>query len=141
MSTSDNLNDLAVIGHTDAADPAGDALRERESTKRSAEAQSRAQNTLETLEAFAEDHALLADLDPDSRRRLQIAAGKISRPERDQRRALRRVLEGLERESVAVLDIGLRRPTLDDVFLSLTGHAPESDQPTADPSETAEVTR
>ncbi len=44
--------------------------------------------------------------------------------------ALRRVLEGLERESVAVLDIGLRRPTLDDVFLSLTGHATESDQPT-----------
>ena len=55
--------------------------------------------------------------------------------------ALRRVLEGLERESVAVLDIGLRRPTLDDVFLSLTGHATESDQPTSDPSETAEVTR
>ena len=55
--------------------------------------------------------------------------------------ALRRVLEGLERESVAVLDIGLRRPTLDDVFLSLTGHATESDQPTTAPSETAEVTR
>jgi len=24
-----------------------------------------------------------------------------------------------------VLDVGLRRPTLDDVFLSLTGHAAE----------------
>ncbi|MEC9051123.1 MAG: daunorubicin/doxorubicin resistance ABC transporter ATP-binding protein DrrA, partial [Actinomycetota bacterium] len=55
--------------------------------------------------------------------------------------ALRRVLEGLERESVAVLDIGLRRPTLDDVFLSLTGHATESDDPTTDSTETAEVTR
>ena len=55
--------------------------------------------------------------------------------------ALRRVLEGLERESVAVLDIGLRRPTLDDVFLSLTGHATESDDPTTDFTATAEVTR
>ncbi len=57
--------------------------------------------------------------------------------------ALRRVLEGLERESVAVLDIGLRRPTLDDVFLSLTGHATEAgdpDSPTAD-SDPAEVSR
>ena len=26
-----------------------------------------------------------------------------------------------------MLDIGLRRPTLDDVFLSLTGHAAEKD--------------
>ncbi|GAA3458921.1 ATP-binding cassette domain-containing protein [Saccharothrix longispora] len=29
----------------------------------------------------------------------------------------------LDAESVKVLDVGLRRPTLDDVFLSLTGHA------------------
>jgi ABC-2 type transport system ATP-binding protein len=43
---------------------------------------------------------------------------------------LKRVLEGFERETVTVLDIGLRRPTLDDVFLSITGHAAaeESDQ-------------
>ncbi|MGB9375887.1 MAG: ATP-binding cassette domain-containing protein [Mycobacteriales bacterium] len=31
----------------------------------------------------------------------------------------------LEADSVPVLDIALRRPTLDDVFLSLTGHAAE----------------
>ena len=52
------------------------------------------------------------------------------------------MLEGLERESVAVLDIGLRRPTLDDVFLSLTGHATETGQdPTTETTETAELTR
>jgi len=39
--------------------------------------------------------------------------------------SLRAVLDGLERESVEVLDIGLRRPTLDDVFLTLTGRAAE----------------
>jgi ABC-2 type transport system ATP-binding protein len=39
--------------------------------------------------------------------------------------------EGLRRlsaDSVHVLEIGLRRPTLDDVFLSLTGHAAEDEQ-------------
>jgi len=39
--------------------------------------------------------------------------------------ALQQVLTELERESVRVLDIGLRRPTLDDVFLTLTGRAAE----------------
>ena len=36
-------------------------------------------------------------------------------------------LHELERARVAVRDVGLRRPTLDDVFLTLTGHvsAPE----------------
>ncbi len=42
-------------------------------------------------------------------------------------RALRQVLEGLESAGLEVLDIGLRRPTLDDVFLTLTGHAAEKD--------------
>jgi ABC-2 type transport system ATP-binding protein len=51
-------------------------------------------------------------------RRLQVGvdAGAKSLVE-----ALRR----LDIEGVAVLDVGLHRPTLDDVFLSLTGHAPE----------------
>ncbi len=41
--------------------------------------------------------------------------------------ALRSVLADLESEGIEVLDIGLRRPTLDDVFLTLTGRATESD--------------
>jgi ABC-2 type transport system ATP-binding protein len=48
---------------------------------------------------------------------------------------LRRLLDDLDDEGVRVLDIGLRRPTLDDVYLSLTGHLSETD------TETAEVTR
>ncbi|MCL8026661.1 ATP-binding cassette domain-containing protein [Nocardioides bruguierae] len=52
--------------------------------------------------------------------------------------ALQRVLTGVqELPGVEVLDVGLRRPTLDDVFLTLTGHAAETD--TSD--ETAEATR
>ena len=46
--------------------------------------------------------------------------------------ALHAVLGDLQRDEVRVLDIGLRRPTLDDVFLSLTGHAtaPDDSAPT-----------
>ncbi len=36
-------------------------------------------------------------------------------------------LRRLDVESIPVDDVGLRRPTLDDVFLSLTGHAAEDD--------------
>ncbi|MBM7517776.1 ATP-binding cassette domain-containing protein [Nocardioides nitrophenolicus] len=46
---------------------------------------------------------------------------------------LLRVLQGFERDAVKVLDVGLRRPTLDDVFLSLTGHD------STDSSQTTEV--
>jgi len=41
---------------------------------------------------------------------------------------LRTVLLALGRGGVEVSDIGLRRPTLDDVFLTLTGHATEADE-------------
>ncbi len=37
------------------------------------------------------------------------------------------VLTGLQQASIDVLDVGLRRPTLDDVFLQLTGHVSEDD--------------
>ncbi|HWJ68405.1 MAG TPA: ATP-binding cassette domain-containing protein [Nocardioides sp.] len=54
---------------------------------------------------------------------------------------LLRVLQGFEREAVTVLDAGLRRPTLDDVFLTLTGHVAEesaadgsTDDPVGDPA-------
>jgi ABC-2 type transport system ATP-binding protein len=51
---------------------------------------------------------------------------------------LRRLLDELERQQVRVLDIGLRRPTLDDVFLSLTGRAAE-DEPSDTSSNDSEV--
>jgi ABC-2 type transport system ATP-binding protein len=38
---------------------------------------------------------------------------------------LRQVLQRLSDANIGVVDVGLRRPTLDDVFLSLTGHSAE----------------
>src|SRR4051812_41649447 len=38
-------------------------------------------------------------------------------------------LRRLDSAEVELLDVGLRRPTLDDVFLTLTGHHTEDEQP------------
>jgi ABC-2 type transport system ATP-binding protein len=45
---------------------------------------------------------------------------------------LRRVLELLKDRSIPVDDVGLRRPSLDDVFLSLTGHVAEEEEASSD---------
>jgi ABC-2 type transport system ATP-binding protein len=45
------------------------------------------------------------------------------------------VLALLESEAIDVLDIGLRRPTLDDVFLSLTGRPAEESDESEEPEE------
>ena len=42
-------------------------------------------------------------------------------------KALVQVLRDLDDAGIAIDDIGLRRPTLDDVFLALTGHAAEEE--------------
>jgi ABC-2 type transport system ATP-binding protein len=47
--------------------------------------------------------------------------------------ALGQLLQRLEEQQIAVVDVGLRRPTLDDVFLTLTGHVAEDEG--ADPVE------
>jgi ABC-2 type transport system ATP-binding protein len=41
-------------------------------------------------------------------------------------KALMELLRRLDDEGVELVDIGLRRPTLDDVFMTLTGHAAEA---------------
>jgi ABC-2 type transport system ATP-binding protein len=52
---------------------------------------------------------------------------------------LRQVLQGLAESGVTIVDVGLRRPTLDDVFLTLTGHSAEEVAETEDgDGETAE---
>ena len=52
---------------------------------------------------------------------------------------LRQVLQRLDENDVGVADVGLRRPTLDDVFLTLTGHAAEEvAEPDGDDADQAE---
>ncbi|NUW42555.1 ATP-binding cassette domain-containing protein [Nonomuraea rhodomycinica] len=54
--------------------------------------------------------------------RIDAAALRVTIPVADGVTALTRALGRLATERITVRDAGLRRPTLDDVFLSLTGH-------------------
>jgi len=50
---------------------------------------------------------------------------RVYAPVSDRIAALTEVVRGLQEEEIAVEDVSLRRPTLDDVFLRLTGHHTE----------------
>ncbi|MQA34512.1 ATP-binding cassette domain-containing protein [Modestobacter roseus] len=74
-----------------------------------------------------------------------LAAGELHRDAQTRRLTvpvtggtgvLAEALRRLDAGAVHVLDVGLRRPDLDDVFLTLTGHAAEDD---AQPDETTEA--
>jgi ABC-2 type transport system ATP-binding protein len=57
---------------------------------------------------------------------------RLSLPVRGGTDVLAEALRRLEGSGVEVLDVGLRRPDLDDVFLTLTGHAAEEETPDAE---------
>jgi ABC-2 type transport system ATP-binding protein len=52
---------------------------------------------------------------------------KLSVPAAGGAKLLAEIIRELDSQGVEIDDIGLRRPTLDDVFLSLTGHAAEDE--------------
>jgi ABC-2 type transport system ATP-binding protein len=78
--------------------------------------------------------ANVADLPPAQTILSQLAVGevqediqtrKLTAPVTGGVDALRQVLQRLADANIAAVDVGLRRPTLDDVFLTLTGHSAE----------------
>jgi ABC-2 type transport system ATP-binding protein len=76
-------------------------------------------------ELLGHDHQLEVTLDEHVRKLTVPASGGAS--------ALVQVVRDFDEAGVAIDDIGLRRPTLDDVFLALTGHAAELAEPAAEP--------
>lgn len=70
-----------------------------------------------TVELLARDAAGTPSADEHTRRITLAATGGADR--------LMGVLRDLDEAGIKIDDIGLRRPTLDDVFLSITGHAAE----------------
>ncbi|MCW2813378.1 MAG: drrA 2 [Nocardioides sp.] len=100
--------------------------------------QLKAQTGGERVEVVVAD---ASDVDAVVRLLGPIAVGDVQREDRsvgaavnDGTGALRRLLDELDQAGIRVLDVGLRRPTLDDVFLSLTGRAAE-EQPAGDQAE------
>ncbi len=57
-------------------------------------------------------------------------AGRIGLPLRRRQGAIAEAVRCLDGAGVAIEDIAMRRPTLDDVFISLTLRAAEADEPT-----------
>jgi len=68
--------------------------------------------------------ALLAT-DGDGDVEVDLHTRRLTVPASGGAQQLVRVVRDLDAASIAIDDIGLRRPTLDDVFLTLTGHAAE----------------
>ena len=61
--------------------------------------------------------------------RTEVEEALISVPVAKGVEALGSVMAELTTQNVEIVDIGLRRPTLDDVFMELTGHRTQEDQP------------
>ncbi len=79
--------------------------------------------TLESSKALPDAKRVLARF---SVGQLQIDDRTVTAPISGGARTLTQALRALEDDGVELIDVGLRRPTLDDVFMSLTGHLAES---------------
>ena len=64
---------------------------------------------------------------------LDDRARSLSVPVSGGAQTLIRAVRELDANGIHLLDVGLRRPTLDDVFLSLTGQRAETDDDEAAP--------
>jgi ABC-2 type transport system ATP-binding protein len=104
-----------------------------------------AEGTADQLKARVGGERLALTLAPDSSREAAIRAlapyavgepqyaeeGVLLLPVANRTGLLASVIRDLDAVGVQVDDIGMRRPTLDDVFLALTGHAAEAEREAA----------
>ncbi len=84
----------------------------------------------ERLEVIVEAHQIAQTIQIVERisgqsAHIDVALRKISSPVSQGSKALMDVLRALDAAAIHPLDVGLKRPSLDDVFMSLTGHVAE----------------
>jgi ABC-2 type transport system ATP-binding protein len=118
LEEADQLADeIAVIDHGKViARGTSDALKKQVGGER-LEIVVESQNIAKTMEVVAAISGSKASLDEGLR--------MISAPVSTGATALIETLRSLDAAGIHPLDVGLKRPSLDDVFLSLTGHAAE----------------
>jgi ABC-2 type transport system ATP-binding protein len=80
-----------------------------------------------TLESHDDAETAIAALAPVAAEQPAMSDGVLAMPVRERKGAIAEAVRRLNEVGVGIDDIALRRPTLDDVFLALTGHATESE--------------
>ncbi len=78
-----------------------------------------------TLEPGADLEAAVAALAPIAAERPALLDGVLHVPVKQRRGAIAEAVRQLNDAGIGIDDVAMRRPTLDDVFLRLTGHAAE----------------
>ncbi len=121
LEEADQLaDDIVVIDHGKViARGTSDALKKEVGGER-LEVVVEQSNISKTLEIVSRVSGNKATLDEGLRR--------ISAPVSNGSISLMEVLRSMDSEGIHALDVGLKRPSLDDVFMSLTGHAAEVEE-------------
>jgi ABC-2 type transport system ATP-binding protein len=79
-----------------------------------------------TLESDADAERAIAALQPIAPERPKMVEGLLRMPVRQRKGTIAEAVRRLNEAGIGIDDVAIRRPTLDDVFLNLTGHAAES---------------
>ena len=87
------------------------------------------------LEERGRDEEAIAALAPIADERPFCENGQLRVPLRERRGSIAEAVRRLDEAGIGIDDIAVRTPTLDDVFLSLTGHAAESERGRRKPHE------